>query len=461
MVKTFRKIAYFLIFTICLVNLLTVSTFGANTKIVSVKNLSVTLKLNGKYTLPNTVTATMSDKSTKSVTVTWDVNVLDTSKIGDYTIKGTVKGYIPKVLLEVKIIDPKITDTKSKDTKNTEISEIKVEINKDKWTLRSELTSTNPTKTSKAEYYGYSKITLIENNNNFKKAVTIGNNIICIHNDGKVIEYDSIKDTWNDKYQIAELKNSDGDFYLVSINNIIYIVGVNFSDILAYDPLTNKCSFETKLPTKRRVGGVVAANGKIYILGGFDLTIGSTIGKLDEYDPVTDKWANKADMIGRGANSVPVAYLDDHIYTLSYSYEKITLGVYDIKKDSWSDKTPTGNSLWYSRYLEATNGKLYVIVSDKKDYWNTLVQEYDPKTNICKWRTGSTTEREQFASVVLNGEIYLIGGIKYKPEPEPNPKDFKKLTFEEMIKYNEELRAKREANKEYIKAVEKYTPHKD
>lgn len=452
MVRVFRKIAYFLVFTICLVNLLTVSTFGANVKIDSVKNLSVTLKLNEKYTLPKTVTAIMSDKSTKSVDVSWDAKTVDTSKAGDYTIKGTVKGYTPKVLLEVKIIDPELTDSKSKDTKNTEISEIKVEINKDKWTLRSELTSTNQSKASTMVYSGSSKITLVEHNMDFKKAVSIGNNIIYIHNDGKVKEYDSIKDTWNDKYLISELKDSNGDFYLVSINNIIYIVGVNFSDILAYDPLTNKCSFETKLPTKRRVGGVVAANGKIYILGGFDLTIGSTIGKLDEYDPVTDKWIKKADMIGRGSNSVPVAYLDDHIYTLNYSYEKITLEVYDIKNDSWSDKTPTGDSLSYSKNLEATNGKLYVIVSNKKDYWNTLVQEYDPKTNMCKWRTGSTTEREQFASVVLNGEIYVIGGLKYEPKPED---------FEELIKYYDELTANPDSKREYVKKVEKYTPHKD
>ena len=37
MVRVFRKIAYFLVFTICLVNLLTVSTFGANVKIDSCK----------------------------------------------------------------------------------------------------------------------------------------------------------------------------------------------------------------------------------------------------------------------------------------------------------------------------------------------------------------------------------------------------------------------------------------
>ena len=452
MAKTFRKIAYFLIFTICFINLLTVSTLGASTKIVFIKNLSVTIKLNEKYTLPKTVTATMSDKSTKNVAVTWDKKALDTSKIGDYTIKGTVKGYTPKVLLEVKIIDSKITDTKSKDIKNTEISEIKVEINNDKWTTRSELTNTNQIKSSRAEYSGSSKITLVENSMDFKKAASIGDNIIYIHNDGKVKEYDSVKDSWNDKYQIAELKNSNGDFYLVSINNIIYLVGVNFSDILAYDPLTNKCCFVTKLPTKRRVGGVVSANGKIYILGGFDLTIGSTISSLDEYDPVANKWTKKSDIIGGGSNSIPVAYLDDHIYIIKYSYEQKSIGVYDIKKDSWSLKTPTGDSLRFSRYFLATDGKLYVIIPDTKDAWNTLVQEYDPKTNICKWRTGTTTEREQFASVVLNGEIYIIGGIKYKPKPED---------LEELNKYYEEFRANPESKIEYVKTVEKYTPHKD
>lgn len=448
MIKTFRKTAYFLIFVMVFINLCTVSTLGASSKIVSIKNLSVTLRLNEKYIFPTTVSATMSDKSVKNVSVVWDKKTLDTSKIGTYTFKGTVKGYTPKVVLDVKVIDSYISN------KQEAVIPPKpdVEVNNDKWTIKNDLPSVNKAKVSSIVYSGSSHITFNEYNYDVKKAVTSGNNIIFIHNDGKVMEYDPVKDVWTDKYKIPELQNSNGDFKLVSIDNIIYIMGVNFTDVLVYDPANNTCSLKTKLPTKRRIGGVVAANNKIYILGGFDATIGSTIGTLEEYDPKTDKWTKKAQMLGCGANSVTAAALDDQIYILDSSDGKMTLEVYDIKNDSWSVKAPDGDFLRTTRNLEAVNGKIYAIVASKENDWNILVQEYDPKTNKCTSRIGTSTERNAFASIVFNEEIYLIGGMKYKPQPQD---------MTELEKYYEDLRSNPDSVIEYVKTVEKYTPHRD
>lgn len=444
--KIFRKTACFLILVLMFTNLFTISTIGASAKIASIKNLSITLKLNEKYTLPKTVSAAMSDKTTKSVPVVWDKKTLDTSKAGNYTFKGKVQEYKPEIILIVKVINPNLSAKKEEVEPKPE-----AEISNDKWTLRSDLPSINEPKLSSIVYSGYSHITFNEYNYDVKKAVTCGNNIIFIHNDGKVKEYDPVKDIWTDKYQISELQNSNGDFKLVSIDNMIYIIGVNFTDVLVYDPATNKCSLKTKLPTKRRVGGVVSANNKIYILGGFDATIGRTINTLEEYDPKTDKWTKKADMTGRGSNSVTVAALDDQIYILNSSGEKEVLEAYDIKNNSWTVKTPTGDTMYSTRNLEAANGRLYAIVSYKKDDWNIWIQEYNPKTNKCISRTGTSTERGSFASVVLNEEIYLIGGINFKPEPEG---------MAELQKYYENLRTNPSSVIENVKTVEKYTPSK-
>lgn len=104
--KKMHRLSYLLIIAL-LFNLFPVTTFGAGLKIVSIKNLSVSVNLNESYTLPKTVKAKVSDDSYKDVTVTWDKKTVDSSKVGSYTFKGKVIGYTSKVTLVVKVVEKK------------------------------------------------------------------------------------------------------------------------------------------------------------------------------------------------------------------------------------------------------------------------------------------------------------------------------------------------------------------
>lgn len=77
--------------------------------ISSISNINVTIKQGEKYTLPNTISATYSDKSKKNVAVTWNAKSIDTKTIGNFTYIGTVAGYSKKVTLKLSIILPKLT----------------------------------------------------------------------------------------------------------------------------------------------------------------------------------------------------------------------------------------------------------------------------------------------------------------------------------------------------------------
>jgi lysophospholipase L1-like esterase len=66
--------------------------------ISSIDNITAVVNQNASYSLPNIVQATMSDKSTKSVPVTWDKQV-DTSQAGTFIFNGTVNGYSDNVVL--------------------------------------------------------------------------------------------------------------------------------------------------------------------------------------------------------------------------------------------------------------------------------------------------------------------------------------------------------------------------
>lgn len=82
------------------------NTFAAALKIVEIKDLNASVHVKQSYSLPKTVDATMSNKTTQKVAVTWKPQNVVTSKTGTYVYKGTVKGYSKQVVLTLKVIVP-------------------------------------------------------------------------------------------------------------------------------------------------------------------------------------------------------------------------------------------------------------------------------------------------------------------------------------------------------------------
>lgn len=80
------------------------STYAATVKITSIKNITVSIYENQSYSLPKTVEAKMSNKTTKKVSITWSPKTVTSSKTGTYVFNGTVKGYSKKVSLTLKVL---------------------------------------------------------------------------------------------------------------------------------------------------------------------------------------------------------------------------------------------------------------------------------------------------------------------------------------------------------------------
>ncbi|WP_138205548.1 cell wall-binding repeat-containing protein [Haloimpatiens lingqiaonensis] len=74
-----------------------------NPTITSIDDISVNVTQNDSYSLPNSITANMSNGTTKQVQVTWKPNIVDTSKVGTYIFTGTVYGYDKDVLLTLNV----------------------------------------------------------------------------------------------------------------------------------------------------------------------------------------------------------------------------------------------------------------------------------------------------------------------------------------------------------------------
>jgi len=242
--------------------------------------------------------------------------------------------------------------------------------------------------------------------NDVNKIVSIKDMIYMINNDGTVLEYNPSKDVWTSIDIIQDLKETEGLFRLITLNEKIYIIGKNLSDIMEYDPYKKVCVFITKLPTERRVGAAIGVDNKIYILSGAEKGNPNTTKTLDVYDLSKNEWTKKKDMFG-GSNDLRVTYLNGKLYTMGVGKD---FEEYDIQNDQWTMLSPSPSDL-YGTGIEAVNGKIYILPTGF-EAGNNIVKEYDPISNSWTGKAAMTFEVYAYATTVCNGEIYVIDNKK-------------------------------------------------
>ena len=98
-----------------------------NTKIKSISDISARVYQGDKYNLPCKISATNTDNKTIQVPVTWDRSSVDTSRTGNVTITGKVKGYNKAVTMTLVVAArPAVPSTPA--TPSTSSKRIKVAI---------------------------------------------------------------------------------------------------------------------------------------------------------------------------------------------------------------------------------------------------------------------------------------------------------------------------------------------
>jgi uncharacterized protein YjdB len=79
------------------------SIFGEETQIKDIDNINISIAKGDKYTLPTVMTVTTIANTKLNVSVTWKPSVVDTSNIGNYTFKGTIKGHEKSVIINLEV----------------------------------------------------------------------------------------------------------------------------------------------------------------------------------------------------------------------------------------------------------------------------------------------------------------------------------------------------------------------
>ncbi|MFC1563512.1 kelch repeat-containing protein [candidate division KSB1 bacterium] len=167
------------------------------------------------------------------------------------------------------------------------------------------------------------------------------------------------------------------------------------------------------MTTARFASASAAYDGKIYVAGGRDGTGPNAITEVtEEYDPVTNSWAAKTDMLTTREDFAG-DILFDRFYVVGGEASNANLTLVEAYRpttDSWETMTSMSSE---RRGLSVTsmNGLLYAIGGRRQNTgYRDDVEEFDPVNDVWVNRTIMPTTRFAHASTALNNKIYVVGG---------------------------------------------------
>jgi hypothetical protein len=180
----------------------------------------------------------------------------------------------------------------------------------------------------------------------------------------------------------------------VGTDNKLYVAGgqsidnppIVYNQFSRFDPATNTWSNLAPLPVALGQGTVGAANGKVFLAGGF--TGGTSVtNALQIYDIASNTWSSGAAMPNAGIEAAAGAVVNGKFYVMGgddFNNLVNTTYIYDIATNTWT----TGAALPDSRtntYGTAVNGLIYVyggVIALSPAFVTTdTLLRYDPVAN--------------------------------------------------------------------------------
>jgi N-acetylneuraminic acid mutarotase len=242
--------------------------------------------------------------------------------------------------------------------------------------------------------------------------------------------YNPLTNNWT---SIAPTPIYNSGAAVVAYQNKIYLIGGDAGDpTQVYDPATDTWENRTSVPSQRSGLEANVVDDKIYLIGGdlpgifFSVTPSNVTGV---YDPATDSWSTMAPL-PTPVTGYSSAVLDDKIYIIGgvasgnsgdpfKPIDKVQ--IFDPKTDQWTEGTPIPTGKFGARACatKSVEGskRIYVMGGSPTAYWSVMYmfatnqnQVYDPMSDTWVNETSMLTRRSSFEVVVVDNEIYAVGG---------------------------------------------------
>ena len=204
-------------------------------------------------------------------------------------------------------------------------------------------------------------------------------------------------------------------FVLVVLTTLL----VGFQNVQAQE---DSWAPKAPIPTQRYGLRAATVNDKIFAIGGIllhgPLNIRSEAN--EEYDPVMDTWGSRNPLPTPRVN-FGIAVYQNRIYCIggsTYSYGSVAPvisvsgvnEVYDPRTDTWENRTsmPTPRE---NLDANIVNGKIYLIGGMTNEQTSNLNEVYDPQTDTWTIMSPLPNPVSIYASAVVDEKIYIIGGL--------------------------------------------------
>ncbi len=199
----------------------------------------------------------------------------------------------------------------------------------------------------------------------------------------------------------------------IQINGKIYILGgynIGITKrVQEYDPQADTWADKASIPVELGYLSVCASDEKIYVIQGS----AEDTCEVYEYDTLTDEWTKKADLPTTRRDH-GACVVDGKVYVIGGNTNAValkTVEIYDPETDKWTKgkDLPTPRT---RAAVESVNGKIYVMGGmDESSILSATVEEFNLITDLWKKKTDIPRPRYNFATCVSGGRIYVIGGM--------------------------------------------------
>ncbi len=206
---------------------------------------------------------------------------------------------------------------------------------------------------------------------------------------------------------------------VVRENSNVYVIGgclalsPDISNVVdtvqIYNITTGETTYGANMPTGTAAAAYAqGADGRIYVVGGWNSTSGSYLMRVQIYDPSVDSWSLATNYtpvpIGRSASAMGT---DGRLYIFGGGWSTNTTMIYNLVTDNWAygHDLPTSQDDSTAVAYNATE----IILVGGSGYGQSFA--YNPLTNT--WTdAGDLAQMTDFGSAILarTGFVYLFGG---------------------------------------------------